>query len=197
MNEDPVDIAIFASGSGTNAERIMDFFKNRADIRVALLLSNNPKAFVLKRAEKFSIPTFVFDREGFYHSGKIIQELQQRGIDWLILAGFLWLVPANLLDVYKGKIVNIHPALLPKYGGKGMYGMKVHEAVINACDQYSGISIHFVNEQFDEGQIVFQASCSIEEGETPETLAEKIHLLEYRYFPEVIEKLIKENKKDE
>jgi phosphoribosylglycinamide formyltransferase-1 len=196
MDSHPVNIAIFASGSGTNAQRIMEYFRHRDDIRVKILLSNNPKAYALERASTFDVPVKVFNREEFFSSDSILNLLKEKKIDWLILAGFLWLIPTSLTKAFDGKILNIHPALLPSYGGKGMYGMKVHEAVIAAKERESGISIHFVNENYDEGEVVFQAKCLIEPDDTPEILAEKIHQLEYMHFPEVIEKFIKaENSK--
>jgi len=191
MNDHSVNIAIFASGSGSNAERIMEVFKNRKDISVKALFSNNPSAFALERAQKFSVPTFVFTREEFFNSPKVLEILESKKIDWLILAGFLWLIPDNLLKAFSNKIINIHPALLPAYGGKGMYGMRIHNAIIDAQEKESGISIHFVNEKYDEGEIIFQAKCTIELHDTAETLAKKIHTLEHRHFPVIIENLIK------
>jgi len=185
-------IAIFASGSGSNAENIANYFAGKPDVTVSCILCNNPKAFVIKRAEKLNIPFFIFNRGDFYNSTKILDYLKDNDIDFVVLAGFLWLIPENLVKQYPGKIVNIHPALLPNYGGKGMYGMKVHESVIENKESKSGISIHLVNDKYDEGSIVFQAECKIEEGETPESLAAKVHELEYKHFPEVIEKLVKQ-----
>ena len=183
-------IAIFASGSGTNAERIISHFSHHPSIAVSLILSNNPDAYVLERAKNHRIPSFVFNRRQLADSMIIPELLKNAGITFIALAGFLWLVPANLLQAYPGRIVNIHPALLPKYGGKGMYGMKVHEAVILAGDKESGISIHFVNEQYDEGDIILQARCPVLPGDTPETLASRIHELEYEHYPRVIEELL-------
>jgi phosphoribosylglycinamide formyltransferase-1 len=184
------NIAIFASGSGTNAEQIILHFKGSSVGRVKLLLSNKPDAYALVRAENLSIPTLVFSRDEFYDSDKIIDILRKRQIDLIVLAGFLWLVPANLIKAFPDSIINIHPALLPKYGGKGMYGMRVHQAVIDSGDAQSGISIHYVNEKYDEGKIIFQARCDVTSEDTPQTLAQKIHQLEYEYFPKVIEELI-------
>jgi phosphoribosylglycinamide formyltransferase-1 len=183
-------IAIFASGSGTNAERIMSHFKDHARGEVALVCSNKPDAKVLQRAEKFHVPVHVFDRTGFYDSTEILQVLQEREISFIVLAGFLWLVPEYLIRAYPDRIINIHPALLPAYGGKGMYGRHVHEAVINNREKESGISIHYVNERYDEGNIIFQAKCKVKPGDTPESLAERIHQLEHRHYPEVIENLL-------
>jgi len=184
------NIALFASGSGTNAERIIVHFKGSDKGKVKLLLSNTSKAYALTRAENLGIPTHIFARDDFYNSNKVINLLQKLNIDIIVLAGFLWLVPKNLIKAFPDKIINIHPALLPKYGGKGMYGMHVHQAVIDSGDAESGITIHFVNEKYDEGKIIFQARCNINNHDTPESLARKIHQLEYEYFPKVIEELI-------
>jgi phosphoribosylglycinamide formyltransferase-1 len=183
-------IAIFASGSGTNAERIISHFSNHPSIAVSLILSNNPDAYVLERAKNHRIPSFVFNRRQLTDNIIIPELLKDAGITFIVLAGFLWLIPVNLLQAYRGRIVNIHPALLPKYGGKGMYGMKVHESVILAGEKESGISIHYVNENYDEGDIILQARCPVLPGDTPETLASRIHELEYQYYPEIIEKVI-------
>jgi phosphoribosylglycinamide formyltransferase 1 len=181
-------IAIFASGSGTNAQRIIEYFNEHPVARVEIILSNNPGAYVLERARNAGIPSVCFSRKDFYESGYILDLLTVQGVSFIVLAGFLWLVPRNILDAWSGRIINIHPALLPKYGGKGMYGMKVHQAVIANGDKESGITIHRVNELFDEGEILFQARCPVEPGDTPETLAAKVHQLEYANFPFVIEK---------
>ncbi|HJX72176.1 MAG TPA: phosphoribosylglycinamide formyltransferase [Bacteroidales bacterium] len=186
----PVRIAIFASGSGTNAENIAVRFAGSKDISVAYILSNKPDAFVLERAKKLNIPTLVFNRQEFYHTDHILQFLKKESIEWIVLAGFLWLIPAYLVDAYPGRIINIHPALLPKYGGKGMYGEKVHRAVIENSDKESGITIHYVNKEYDKGDIIFQTRCKVEPSDTPETLAAKVHQLEYIHFPAVIEKII-------
>jgi len=183
-------IAIFASGNGTNAQRIIEYFQGSHKVTIGLILTNNPQAFVLERAKQAKIPTLCFNRKEFYDSNFILDILSVQGISFIVLAGFLWLIPEYLLNAYKGNIINIHPALLPKYGGKGMYGMRVHEAVIQSGDKESGITIHHVNQHYDEGQIIFQAKCPVEPGDTPESLAEKIHQLEYKYFPEVIESVI-------
>lgn len=186
-------IAIFASGSGTNAENIATYFLERGSLVTALVLSNKPDAYVLQRAEKLQIPYTVFNREDFYKSGKVLDVLRDHQIDFIILAGFLWLIPQNILDAYPNKIINIHPALLPKYGGKGMYGDIVHQTVIANHEKESGISIHYVNEKYDEGLIIFQAKCKVEENDTPETLAKKIHALEYEHFPRVIEEVVQKS----
>jgi len=184
------NIAIFASGSGTNAENIINHFKNSSDIKIEIILTNRSDAFVIERAKKHTIKYLIFNRKDFYESSMILDVLEEQKIDFIVLAGFLWLMPANLIQKFPGKIINIHPALLPAYGGKGMYGMKVHEAVINNLEQQSGITIHFVNEKYDEGKIIFQAKCLIETGDSPETLANKIHSLEYMHFPKIIEKVV-------
>lgn len=184
------NIAILASGSGTNAEQIIKHFEGSSEVSVSILLSNKPDAYALVRAENYDIPTYVFTRDEFYKSSHVIDLLKENEIDWIILAGFLWLVPQALISSFAGKIINIHPALLPKYGGKGMYGMNVHQAVIDSGDSHSGISIHYVNEEFDEGEIIFQAKCEVTSDDSPESLAQKIHQLEYEYFPKVIEELI-------
>ncbi|HYW97218.1 MAG TPA: phosphoribosylglycinamide formyltransferase [Bacteroidales bacterium] len=184
-------IAIFASGSGTNAENISRFFLQNDYARVALILSNKKEAAVHRRAASLGIPSVSFSRDDFYKTGRVPDILADHDIDYIVLAGFLWLVPTELIRSYPGKIVNIHPALLPKYGGKGMYGMNVHRAVIENGDKESGITIHYVNNAYDEGNIIFQARCPVDPGETPESLAEKIHRLEYDYFPTVVEELVR------
>jgi phosphoribosylglycinamide formyltransferase-1 len=183
-------IAIFASGSGSNAENIGRYFRNHPKITVSLILSNKEDAPVHKRAAELGIPSISFNREEFYNSNKIIEILQEHKIDFIVLAGFLWLIPQNLIRAFPGKIINIHPALLPSYGGKGMYGMKVHSSVIENGETESGITIHYVNEDYDEGNIIFQARCPVSANDTPELLAEKIHKLEYKHFPEVIKELV-------
>lgn len=186
-------IALFASGSGTNAENIIRYFGEHPQVSVACVFSNKPDAYVLKRAEKLGVATHVFDRDAFYRSEKVVYTLREMNVDYIILAGFLWLVPGNLINAFSGRIVNIHPALLPRYGGKGMYGMKVHEAVVASGDKETGITIHHVNERYDEGDIIFQATCPVTPSDTPEDVAKKVHELEYRHYPEVIEVLIREH----
>jgi phosphoribosylglycinamide formyltransferase 1 len=183
-------IAIFASGSGTNAENIMQYFSGHPSIKVELVLSNKSNAQVLERAKRFNVETFVFDRHQFYETQVIQYLLIKHQVDFIVLAGFLWLVPSSLISDYSGHIVNIHPALLPRHGGKGCYGMHVHEAVINSHDTETGITIHFVNEEYDSGSVIFQAKCPVEPGDSAETVAQKVHALEYEYFPTVIEKVI-------
>lgn len=183
-------IAIFASGSGTNAEEIFKFFKGHPRIQVVTLLSNNPQAYALERAKKYGVPTLVFDRKEFRESSLVSDWLKQHQVTHLVLAGFLWLIPENLIRAYSGKIINIHPALLPKFGGKGMYGMKVHEAVKAAGETETGITIHEVNEHYDEGRILFKAICPVKSEDSPEDIAKKVHQLEYAHYPSVIEQWI-------
>ena len=185
------NIAIFASGSGTNAENLIRFFRTSPFGEVKVVLTNRSDAGVIDRAQSLEVESLVFSREQFYNSQEVLEFLFERKIDYIVLAGFLWLVPDYLLKSFENKIVNIHPALLPKYGGKGMYGNRVHRAVIDAGENESGITIHHVNQDYDEGDIIFQARCDIEPGEIPESLAKKIHELEYSYFPTVVENLLK------
>lgn len=183
-------IAIFASGSGTNAQNIIEYFADNNNVQVCRIYSNNPDAFVLTRAKNFNIPVFIFNRNEFLKTDKVLNRLRKDETDLIVLAGFLWLIPDNILNSFSNRIINIHPALLPDYGGKGMYGMFVHEAVIKAGEKESGISIHFVNEIYDDGEIIFQAKCKVDKKETPESLAAKIHTLEYKYFPRIIEEVL-------
>ncbi len=185
-------LAIFASGNGTNAQQIAEYFMKNETVSVSLILSNRKDAFVLTRAKNLDIPSFVFDRHQFYNTPDVLKILIDQKIDLIVLAGFLWLVPVNILQSFNNRIVNIHPALLPKYGGKGMYGDKVHQAVIDNKDKESGISIHYVNEVYDDGEIIFQARCNVDDRDTPESLAKKVHELEYKHYPEVIEQLVGE-----
>jgi len=184
------NLAIFASGTGSNAEKIIEYFEGNDRIQVALVVCNKPTAGVLKIAEKHGISSILIEKTAFFSQNSCVEALKAHQIDFIVLAGFLWKVPDALVNAYRGKIVNIHPALLPKYGGKGMYGMHVHEAVIQAGETESGITIHHVNEHYDEGNIIFQAKCPIEPGDTPEILAQKIHVLEHRHFPVVIAELL-------
>lgn len=186
-----INIAIFASGSGSNAQNIAEYFHQHPEIRVSLILTNKPDAFVLERARNLGIPSVVFSRTDFYNTDNVLEILQKHSITFIVLAGFLWFVPDNLLKAYRGRIVNIHPALLPKHGGKGMYGDKVHQAVIRSGDEKTGITIHFVNDHYDEGEIIFQDSFEIVPGDTAESVAHKVHQLEYKHFPRVIEEVIK------
>ncbi len=183
-------IAIFASGSGSNAQKIIEYFADAENTEVSLVLSNNDNAFVLERASSLNIPAYVFDRKLFYETDQVHDILRDIGIDFIVLAGFMWLVPQNILSHWSGRIINIHPALLPKFGGKGMYGDKVHKAVIDAGEKETGITIHYVNEKYDEGKIIFQEAFKILSKDTPESIAEKIHILEHKHFPAVIGQLV-------
>ena len=179
-------LAIFASGSGTNAENIIRYFAAGDLARVELVLCNRPDAGVLTRAASLGVESIVFDRDTFYNSNRIVTLLLDRGIDYVVLAGFLWLVPASLIAAFPNRLVNIHPALLPKFGGKGMYGDRVHRAVVEAGETESGITIHRVNEHYDSGSILAQFRVPVEPTDTPEEVAAKVHALEYAHFPEVI-----------
>lgn len=182
-------LAILASGNGTNAERFFEYFKDHEQIEISLLLSNNPAAYALERAKNNSVDYKVFDKAQLKH-GEVLKWLKAGKITHIVLAGFLWLIPDNLLKAYPNKIINIHPALLPKYGGIGMYGSKVHEAVKAAQEKETGITIHLVNEQYDEGTIVFQSKIPLLRADSPEQIAEKVHGLEYQYYPKVVESWI-------
>ena len=182
-------IAILASGSGSNAEKIMEFFQNSAKGQIALVASNKPNAFVLERAKRFGVPSYTFSKKEL-DGGILLEKLQAEKIDMVVLAGFLLKIPVELIRAFPERIVNIHPALLPNYGGKGMYGSHVHEAVKAAGETQTGITIHLVNEHYDEGKIVFQAATPLVPEDTPETIAAKVHELEHRYFPEVLDSLI-------
>ena len=184
-------VAVFASGSGTNFQQICEYFNQKNnDIKIELLIVNKKNAYVLERAKQLNVKSQYFNREDFYYSDRVVECLKENQIDFIVLAGFLWLIPDNILKEYPNKIINIHPALLPNYGGKGMHGHHVHEAVIAAKEQESGITIHYVNEKYDEGNIIFQAKCSITSEDTADSLAEKIHLLEKEHFPKVIDSLL-------
>lgn len=183
-------IAIFASGTGSNARKIIEYFQNKPDITVSLVLSNRAKAPVLEMAREHGIDTLILAREAFYATDHLLDQLKGYPIDFVVLAGFLWLVPSYLVRAYPRKMVNIHPALLPKYGGKGMYGQRVHEAVKKAAERESGMTIHYVNEAYDEGDIIFQASCRLEKEDSPEKIAEKVLRLEHEHFAPVVEQLI-------
>ncbi len=187
-------IAIFASGSGTNAENIIKFFKENKKIEISLIFSNNKNATVIQRAVNHGIQHHIFSRPDFYDTQKILSILKENKTDFIVLAGFMWLIPEYLIDAYPNKIINIHPALLPKYGGKGMYGMKVHEAVVENRDTESGISIHYVNKDYDKGNIIFQAKCNVLPDDTADDVAKKVHELEYAHFPKVIEKFLSDQK---
>ena len=183
-------LAIFASGKGSNAEKIIAYFKGHPRITVSLIVSNKKDAGVLGIALQNQIKTLLISKENFNHTDTYVQYLKDQGITHIVLAGFLWKVPDNLIQSFPKKIINIHPALLPNYGGKGMYGEHVHQAVINAGEKESGISIHLVDEEYDHGKTLFQAKVKIEATDTPDSLAEKIHVLEHRHYPEVIKKWV-------
>ncbi len=182
-------LAILASGSGSNAEKIMEYFQDSTKAQIALVASNKADAFVLERAKKFGVPSFTFSRKEM-EEGILLEKLKSEKIDWVILAGFLLKIPVELIRAFPERMVNIHPALLPSYGGKGMYGNFVHEAVKAAGETQTGITIHLVNEHYDEGKIVFQAATDVIPEDTPYTIAQKVHELEHRYFPSVIDSLI-------
>jgi phosphoribosylglycinamide formyltransferase-1 len=182
-------IAILASGEGTNAQHIIDHFKG-SSLKIAVIVCNNPKANVLKRAEKEGIPALLVDRATFYNREDALKRLLKDNIDLIVCAGFLWKIPDNILHAFPYKVVNIHPALLPKFGGKGMYGQNVHKAVIEAGETETGITIHYLNENYDEGKIILQKKCEVQKNETPETLARKVQALEYEWYPKAIEKLL-------
>ena len=185
------NIAIFASGEGTTTQNIIDHFKSHDfEIKIAVVVSNNPAANVLARAKEAGINTLIIDRSTFYETEQTIEKLKSLNIDLIVLAGFLWKIPENLIKNFPDKIINTHPALLPKFGGMGMYGKNVHKAVIEAKEKQSGISIHFVNEQYDEGKLIAQHTCSIDFADTAESLAEKIHQLENEFFPKAIVDLL-------
>lgn len=183
-------IAILASGSGSNAENIADHFKNNPNVVITHILTNKKDAFVIERAKKMQIPCSVFNRTDFYETNKTLNFLIDQQIDLIVLAGFLWLVPQQFTKAFPNKIINIHPALLPKYGGKGMYGHHVHQAVVDNKESESGITIHYVNENYDEGNIIYQAKCKVYEKDTADDVATKVHKLEYQFFPEIIEQVL-------
>lgn len=184
-------IAIFASGAGSNARRIIEHFSGHPYIKVSLIACNKPGAGVLNIAIEKGIPVLMIEKERFFRGDGYVPALQEANINLVVLAGFLWKVPQKLIDAYRNQIINIHPALLPKYGGKGLYGSFVHEAVLQAGEKESGITIHFVDEHYDHGDHIFQQKIAIGQNETPASLAQKIHKLEHEHFPKVIEALIK------
>jgi phosphoribosylglycinamide formyltransferase-1 len=189
-NNRMINIAIFASGSGSNAENIIKYFKDNKNIHVKLIVSNKSDAYVLERAKKLNIQSAIFNKTDFNESEKVIETLKANNINFIVLAGFLLKVPQNIIDAFPNKIINIHPALLPKFGGKGMYGDNVHKAIIQAKETESGITIHYINENYDEGNIIFQAKCEVLPTDTYQNVADKVHELEYQYFPKTIEKTI-------
>ncbi|KPM49967.1 phosphoribosylglycinamide formyltransferase [Jiulongibacter sediminis] len=183
-------IAIFASGSGSNAETITRYFEKKDNVIVSLFLTNNAEAGVIKRGKRLGIPTVVFSKKNFSERNDVVKILENLHIDFVVLAGFLWLIPESLIKAYPNKIINIHPALLPKYGGKGMWGHFVHEAVVENKEKESGITIHFVNEHYDEGEVIFQASCEVTSSDTPEDVARKVQVLEHEHFPRIVEEIL-------
>ena len=193
-------LALFASGSGSNAEKIVQHFASDSSTEITLIASNNPKAGVIDRARRgfglerrtgnSSIPVLLFDRPTFYDTDRIPNLLKKQGIDLIALAGFMWLIPSSLIRAFPGKIINIHPALLPKFGGKGMYGHFVHEAVVAAGETQSGITIHYVNEHYDEGQIIFQATCPVLPADTPDDVARQVQMLEHQHYPRIVAEVL-------
>ena len=191
IEDSNIKVAIFASGAGSNAEKIINYFSGYEKVKITLLVCNKPDAGVIKIAEAATIPVLLIEKEQFFRGDAYVEILKEFGINLIVLAGFLWKVPKQLIATFPDKIINIHPALLPNYGGKGMYGHFVHEAIIANEEKESGITIHFVNENFDEGKHIFQASCPVLPTDTPETLAARIHQLEHAHFAPIIETVIK------
>jgi phosphoribosylglycinamide formyltransferase 1 len=190
MNPDLKRIAIFASGAGSNAQQIINYFRNSSAVKVGLIVSNKPAAGVIDIAEKENIPVLLIEKERFFKGDGYLTSLQEYHTNLIVLAGFLWKIPQSLIDAYPRRIINIHPALLPKYGGRGMYGQYVHEAILNAGEMESGITIHYVDEHYDNGDIIFQTACPVLDGDTPELLAQRIHKLEHLHYPIVIEEVL-------
>ncbi|MCZ4244591.1 phosphoribosylglycinamide formyltransferase [Pedobacter punctiformis] len=188
-------IAIFASGSGSNAQKLMEHFKSNSDIEISLVLTNNADAYVLQRADNFEIPSHIFDRHEFTKTDNILDLLKNLDIDFIVLAGFLWLIPANLIEAYPGRIINIHPAILPKFGGKGMYGDHVHHAVMAAGEPEGGITIHYVDQNYDEGEYIYQARYKIDKNDNLEMVKFKGQQLEHLHYPRIVESLVKKIKK--
>lgn len=189
MNK-PINLAILGSGNGTNAQQISEYFADRDDVKVVCIIYNKKDAYIAQRAKNLGIESHYFGRNDFYVSNAVLDYLHEKQADWIILAGFLWLVPESMLQAFPNRIINIHPALLPLYGGKGMYGHHVHEAVVANHEKESGITIHIVDNNYDRGTTLFQARCTVTPDDTPDTLAEKIHLLEKEHFPRVIDRTI-------
>lgn len=185
-----INIAIFASGSGSNAENITNYFKERKDVSIRLIISNKKDAYVHQRAVRMGIDSVTFSKNSFENTDEVLNCLEKNEIDFIVLAGFLLKVPQNIIEAYPQKIVNVHPALLPKFGGKGMYGDNVHKAVVAAGELESGITIHYINENYDEGNVIYQAKCDVLPVDTYEDVAEKVHQLEYLHFPEIIDKVL-------
>lgn len=191
QNQSSKTAVILASGSGTNAEAILQYFSDSHFLKIPLVISNNPSAQVLKRAQKYHIETAVFNRKDFYTHNRVLETLQKIKPDLIILAGFLWKIPESVIQAFPHRIINIHPALLPKYGGKGMYGNRVHEAVLKNSERETGITIHYIDENYDEGQIIAQFKTAIDPTESIETLLPKIRKLEHHHYPRIIEKLLR------
>lgn len=187
---DRIRLAIFASGAGSNALKIIGHFQTHPRIEVSLIVSNNPNAGVLRHAHEYHVPSLVITRKQLHDRDWFLTQLEEFNVDFIILAGFLLLIPEYLVESFPERIVNIHPALLPKYGGKGMYGMHVHEAVKNAGETETGITIHLVNTQYDEGEIIFQKAVALEPTDTPDSIARKVHVLEHAWYPQVIEDFV-------
>lgn len=188
--KDPIRLAILGSGNGTNAQQISEYFIGRTDVEVCCIIYNKRDAYIAERAKNLGIEARYFGRKDFYESTAVLDYLCEKKADWVILAGFLWLVPDNMLEAYPNRIINIHPALLPKYGGKGMYGHHVHEAVVAAHEKETGITIHIVDNHYDRGTTLFQARCNVTPDDTPDSVAAKIHLLEKEHFPRIIDETI-------
>ena len=193
-NHPIINIAIFASGAGSNAHKIINYFAGNKKIKIALILCNKPGAGVLNIAAAAGIPSLIIERADFFNGDNYLPRLQKHQINFIVLAGFLWKIPPALIKAFPKKIINIHPALLPQYGGKGMFGHHVHEAVIANKETVSGISIHYVDELYDHGALIFQATCTIDENETASSLAQKIHMLEHEHYPKVIEQVLQKVK---
>ena len=188
-----INIAIFASGNGSNAENIVNYFSTNKEIKVALIISNRSDAYVHVRANKLGIPSFTFNKSDFDDGSVVLNKMAEYEIGFIVLAGFLLKVPQSIMDTFPNRIINIHPALLPKYGGKGMYGDNVHNSVKNAGEVETGITIHYINENYDEGDIIFQAKCDVSDSDSPNDIANKVHLLEQEHFPKIIEETVKNN----
>lgn len=186
-----IKLAVFASGNGSNAQKLIDYFRNSSFASVALIVCNKPGAGVLQIAANENIPSLLVEKEAFFRGDAYVPVLKEKQIGFLVLAGFLWKVPAKLIEAYPKRIVNIHPALLPKFGGRGMYGQYVHEAVLQAGERESGITIHYVDEHYDNGDIIFQTACPVLNTDTPETIAQRIHQLEYLHYPRVVEEVLR------
>ena len=188
-----INIAIFASGNGSNAENIVNYFSTNKEIKVAMIISNRSDAYVHVRANKLGIPSFTFNKSDFDDGSVVLNKMAEYEIGFIVLAGFLLKVPQSIMDTFPNRIINIHPALLPKYGGKGMYGDNVHNSVKNAGEVETGITIHYINENYDEGDIIFQAKCDVSDSDSPNDIANKVHLLEQEHFPKIIEETVKNN----